>query len=226
MDMLSTFTLFDWVVVGLLLLMAFGGLMRGFTQEAISLAGWVLAVVVVRIFHEQATLWLAPKTGGEASAATVAFILLFFGTALLARIAASFAGGVARRSPLAAMDRLLGLGFGAVKGLILAAALFLMLQFSTGLFDADRQPPQWLRESRSAPLLGMAADAMVGWVQTLDASPPAETTGQPADQLPPGHPQMAPNWPGRNEQGYSRSDRDALDRLLREGAKKGEQVEI
>jgi len=220
MELFSTFTIFDWVVVAILLLLAFGGLMRGFTQEAVSLAGWVLAVVVVRMFHQQLTLWLAPKTGGEASAATLAFILLFFGTALLARLAASFAGGAARRSPLAAVDRVLGLGFGAVKGLILASALFLMLQFSTGLFDPDRQPPDWLRQSRSAPLLALAADAMVGWVQTFSAA------SAPAAALPPGHPQMRPGYPGRNEQGYSRADREALDRLLQEGAKKGDQVEI
>ena len=218
--MFSAFTMFDWVVVALLLLLAIGGLVRGFTQEAFSLAGWVMAVVVVRVLHEPVTLWLAEKTGGQTSAATLAFILLFFGTALLARIAAGFAGGAARRSPLAAMDRLLGLGFGAVKGLILASALFLLLQFSTGLFEADRQPPAWLRNSRSAPLLSLAADAMVGWVQTFGADAPS------APALPPAHPQVAPGWRGNSEQGYSRSDREALDRLLREGAKKGEQVEI
>ncbi len=220
MELFSAFTIFDWVVVVILLLLGLGGLVRGFTQEAVSLAGWVLAVVVVRMFHEQFTLWLEPKLGGKAGAATLAFILLFFGTALLARIAASFAGGAARRSPLAAMDRLLGLGFGAVKGLILASALFLMLQFSTGLFDEGRQPPDWLRQSRSAPLLALAADAMVGWVQMLAAD------STPAAMVPPGHPRMTPGWNGRNEQGYSRSDREALDRLLREGAKKGDQVEI
>ena len=217
--MFSAFTMFDWMVVVLLLLLAFGGLMRGFTQEAISLAGWVLAVFVVRMFHERTTLWLAERIDSKAGAATVAFILLFFGTALLARLAAGFAGGVARHSPLAAMDRLLGLGFGAVKGLILASALFLMLQFSTGLFDDNRQPPDWLRQSRSAPLLAMAADAMVGWVQTLGGEVPMSA-------LPPAHPPVRPGWEARNEQGYSRSDREALDRLLRDGARKGEQVEI
>ena len=44
------------------------------------------------------------------------------------------------------MDRILGLGFGALKGLILASAMFLLTQFSTGLFDAEQEPPEWLME--------------------------------------------------------------------------------
>ncbi|MCG2841719.1 CvpA family protein [Sandaracinobacter sp. RS1-74] len=243
MDILSTFTAFDWVVVSLIGFLAIGGLMRGFTHEALSLAGWILAIVAVRLFHQQATMWLLPKTGGESTAAIVAFIGLFFGTALLARIAAGAAGGFARRSLLGPMDRVLGLGFGALKGLILASALFLLTQFATGLFDAEQEPPEWLRESRSAPILSLSANAMVGWVKEWDAKtgdkggeatrglglPPGVQL--PPGALPPGHPEIPPPYagpvpPGRNEGGYTPEDRRALDELLNEGAKSGEQVNI
>lgn len=242
MDILSTFTAFDWVVVALVGLMAIGGLVRGFTHEAISLAGWILAIVVVRLFHEQATNWLMPKTGGEATAAIIAFVALFFGTAFLARLAAGAAGGFARRSLLGPMDRILGLGFGALKGVILASAMFLLTQFATGLFDAEQEPPEWLTQSRSAPLLSLSANAMVGWVKELDAKtdsgvgiglPPGigiPPGVDPRGELPPGHPDIAePGYlpPGAIPQGsYSPEDRDALDKLLEEGAKSGEQVSI
>lgn len=240
MDIISTFTAFDWIVVALVGFLALGGLMRGFTHEAMSLAGWILAIVAVRLFHEQATMWLEPKTGGEATAAIVAFIGLFFGTAFLARLAAGAAGGFAKRSVLGPMDRVLGLGFGALKGLILASAMFLLTQFSTGLFDAEQEPPEWLMESRSAPLLSLSANAMVGWVKELDAKadagaglgfPPGLMPAPGAVQpraLPPGHPEV-PRYtpPGAVPQGgYSPEDRQALDKLLEEGAKSGEQVSI
>ncbi len=244
MDILSTFTVFDWIVVALVGFLALGGLMRGFTYEAFSLAGWILAIVVVRLFHEQATGWLLPKTGGEATAASIAFIALFFGTALLARLAAGAAGGFAKRSLLGPLDRVLGLGFGALKGLILASAMFLLTQFATGLFDADQEPPEWLVESRSAPLLSLSANAMVGWVKAIDASadataglglppgmaiPPGVLPGAPKGELPPGHPEVEPQYlpPGAVPQGsYSPEDREALDKLLDEGAKTGDQVSI
>ncbi len=220
---LAAFTGFDYVVLTLILLFAIGGLMRGFTQEAFSLAGWIAAAVVVRFFHEDATAWLAPRTGGEASGAIIAFLLLFFGTLILGRILATTVGGATRRSAIGPIDRVLGLGFGAVKGVILASALFLLTQFGTGLFDPERSPPQWLTESRSAPLLGLSADAMVGWVHELQ-----KADGKIAiPGLPEGHPMVEPDalppgfdprtLPSQERGGYSAEDREALDKLLEKG---------
>ena len=93
MDIVDQFTGFDWVVVSLVGLLAIVGLLRGFTQEALSLAGWILGIVAVRMFHQQVTLWLAPKVGGEASGAIIACLLLFFGTVIVAKLIAGAAGG-------------------------------------------------------------------------------------------------------------------------------------
>lgn len=237
MAMTETLTGFDWVVLTLVGLLALIGLVRGFTHELIGLAGWVVAILAVRLFHEGFTGWLAPRTGGEASAATIAFLLLFFGTLLAAKLVATAAGGMAKRSLLGPFDRLLGLGFGALKGVILASALFLVAQFMTGLFDEDRTPPAWLAESRSAPLLALAANAMVGWVNGMTAAAPTADVPvrpglPPGLALPPGHPPLdnpfglPPRAGTVPDRGYSAEDRQALERLLQEGAQAGDEVEI
>ena len=231
MGITEGFTGFDWVVVSLVGLLALAGVLRGFTQEALSLAGWILGIVVVRMFHQDATLWLAPKVGGDASGAIVAFLLLFFGTVIVARIIAGAAGGFAKRSGLGPFDRLLGLGFGALKGLILSSVLFLLAQFATGLFDPDQQLPDWLVESRTAPILSLSADAMVGWVKELQDDKAQgfdlpEGMTLPPGVLPPGHPPLEDPQAAGPDEGYSSEDRRALDALLDEGAKNGEQVRI
>lgn len=231
MGITEGFTGFDWVVVSLVGLLGIAGLMRGFTQEALSLAGWIIAIVVVRMFHQDATLWLAPRVGGDASGAIIAFLLLFFGTVFAGRLIAGAAGGFAKRSLLGPMDRLLGLGFGALKGLILSSVLFLLAQFATGLFDPDQQLPDWLVESRTAPILSLSADAMVGWVKELQDDKAGgfelpEGMTLPPGVLPPGHPPLEDPAAGGPDEGYSAEDRRALDELLEEGAKNGEQVEI
>ena len=231
MELTQTLTGFDWVVIVLVGLLSIIGLMRGFTHEAFSLAGWIVAAIVVRFFHEDVTMALVPHVGGDAAGAIIAFLLLFFGTVIAAKLLANTVGGAARRSVLGPMDRLLGLGFGGLKGVILASVLFLLIQFATGLFDPDKQPPEWLSNSKSAPLLAMSANAMVGWVQEFqkDAAVSRDTGSGAGFALPPGHPPMeepmvmpAP----RDRGGYTREDRQALDKLLEEGAAKGEQVEI
>jgi len=231
MELSHTLTGFDWVVIVLVGLLSIIGLLRGFTQEAISLAGWIGAAIVVRLFHEPVTMWLVPRVGGDASAAIIAFLVLFFGTVISAKLLANAAGGAAKRSVLGPMDRVLGLGFGGLKGVILASVLFLLIQFGTGFFDPARSSPGWLMNSRSAPLLALSANAMVGWVRAFQKQA-ADDGGDGSGagfMLPPGHPPlegpMADAF-ARDRDGYTAQDREALDKLLEEGAAKGEQVQI
>lgn len=225
---LAAFTGFDWAVLTLVGLLAVGGLMQGFTSGVLSLLAWVAAVFAVRWFHEPVTAWLAGLTGGEASGAIVAFLLLFFGTVLVGRGIARAAGGAARRNGvIGPFDRVLGLGFGALKGVLLATAAFVVLQFATGLFDEDRKPPAWLAEARSAPLLTAFGEAMVTWIDGFDQRETGVTEGilpvPRLPQLPPGHP-LQPRIGPEDRGGQTPEERDALDRLLEEGA--DEAVEI
>ncbi len=228
----------DYVVIALVGLFAISGLMRGFTQEALSLSGWIAAILVVRFLHEPATAWATPKTGGEASAAILSFIILFFGTIIAGRAIASAAGGFARRSAIGPLDRLLGGGFGAVKGVILASAGFLLLGFATSVFSDTRSAPAWMATSRSTPLLRLTSAIMVGWVKEADLNAPEFPDmpilpGMPPEasprerlrderDLPPGHPAENQTTHG----GYAPADREALDALLDKAAQAGEEVRI
>lgn len=234
-DVMQQLTAFDWLVLGLVVLFTVKGLLRGFTHEALSLAGWILAIVAVRFGHEPATLWLQPHVGSESAAAIIAFIGLFFGTVILAGLAAGAAGGFAKRSLIGPFDRLLGGGFGALKGVILASVAFLLIGFATSVFDPGREAPRWLAASRSAPLLKVTSGLMVGWVKELqDGSaftvPEAQALPFPSlppqmeQALPPGHPLRQP--PAEDRGGYSAEERDALDKLLQEQAAEGAEVSI
>lgn len=203
---------FDYVVLVLIGLLALMGLVRGLVVEAMSLAAWVAGGVVVRLFHHPVTAWLSPRTGGEASAAAVAFLLLFFGTVILGRLLAGLLGGATRRVGLGGMDRVLGLGFGAVKGVILASILFLLVGFATSAFDPGRRPPDWLVHARATPLLRMSAKAMVGWVGEWQAPAAADAMALPPHAAP-----GPPNSGASDGGGYSAADRAALDRLLEDG---------
>jgi membrane protein required for colicin V production len=216
---LAAFTGFDWLVLALVGLLALGGLMKGFTAGVLGLLAWVAAVFAVRWLHQDVTGFLAPVVGGEGWGAALAFVLLFFGTVLVGRAIAGAAGGAARRNGvIGPFDRVLGLGFGAVKGVLLATAAFVLAQFATGFFDAEKKPPAWLAEARSAPLLTAVGEAMITWIDGF-AQPAATVTEGviPVPRLPPGHPPL-PGAPRREGGGQTQEERDALDRLLQEGA--------
>lgn len=233
---------FDYVVILVVGLLALMGVMRGFTHEALSLSGWVAAILVVRFFHEPVTLWAEGVTGGKASAAILAFLGLFFGTVLVGRAIATAAGGMARRSMIGPLDRALGGGFGAAKGVILASVLFLLTGFATGVFSAERTSPAWLRESAARPILQTTADVMVGWVAELNEGKLGLPDMPSIPGLPPGHPMVPDGFdprrggPGQgpglvpgariDRGGYTATEREALDRLLDEAAKNGDEVAI
>jgi len=133
---------------------ALAGFARGLVAETLSLFAWVAVILAVKLFHLPLTAALAGPVGSASGAATLAYVLLSGGTWFLGRVVANAVGARTRTSVLGPLDRALGLGFGAVKGLILASLAFLL---ATLVFDmlggGPRGRPTWMRDARVYPLL-------------------------------------------------------------------------
>ena len=137
------------------------GFSRGFTAEVLSLLGWVLAVVSVRLFHAPVSAALTDPVGTPGGAAVLAFAITFGVPYLLGKLIARSIGGRTRRSVLGPVDRLLGLGFGALKGLIIAAFAFLLVTLVYDVVYTRAAPrPAWMTTSRTYPLLDGSARAL------------------------------------------------------------------
>jgi membrane protein required for colicin V production len=163
-------TALDIIVLLLVGGAGFLGLMRGFVAEALSLIAWVLAVFMVKMCHGVVATMLTKPVGTEAGASVLAFAIIFGVTFFVGRRVAASIGESARKSVIGPLDRVLGLGFGALKGLIGATILFLMASLVIDVVkggDADR--PLWMTSSKSYPLLKASSTAMVDWVNTRRA---------------------------------------------------------
>lgn len=115
-----------WVDIGLaafLLLSIIIGLARGFVFELLSLAGWFAAYF--------AGLWLTPMfvddihIGAPGSTLNygVTFACVFFAALVVWSLVARLLRALIRATPLSAFDRLLGAGFGCVRGLLVLLVL-------------------------------------------------------------------------------------------------------
>jgi membrane protein required for colicin V production len=141
------------------------GVLRGFVTEVLSLFAWVAAIIAVKMGHGPVTLLLAPHVGTPTAASIAAFVLLFSITFFGGRLVAGAIGRRTRQSVLGPLDRLLGFGFGALKGLIGATLLFLLANLATDTFyggGSDR--PEWMSASRTFPLLNASSRAIVDFV--------------------------------------------------------------
>lgn len=156
------------------------GLFRGFVMETLSLIAWVLAIFAIRLLHAPATEWLTGQVGTQAGAAVLAFALVFGITFAGGKFLARSLGARTRKSVLGPVDRVLGLGFGALKGLIGATLLFMLasLVYDT-IYGGGAERPEWMATSRSYPLLNASGKAMSDFVAERRATQAneAETAG-------------------------------------------------
>ena len=142
------------------------GFVRGFAHEVLSLIAWVVGLVALKMFHAPVAASLLDAVGSTAGAAAVAFALVFLPAYLAFKLFARFAGGKARRSVLGPVDRILGGGFGMVKGLIGATLFFLLAHLAIDIVHGrESERPDWMVSSRTYPLLNASSHALVGWVE-------------------------------------------------------------
>jgi membrane protein required for colicin V production len=169
----------------IVLLLVGGGLVtgwfKGFVGEVLSLAAWIVAIVFLKLFHGPATEALTGPVGTRSGAAVLAFALVFGVVFLIGKLVARQVGGGVKRSVIGPVDRVLGAGFGALKGLIGATLLYLAanLVYDT-IYGADANRPEWMASSRTYPLLSASGRAIVGFVEWRRGAPKDPVYRQPA----------------------------------------------
>jgi membrane protein required for colicin V production len=162
----------------LTLLLVGGGLvlgaMRGFVAEMIALASWVVGIAALKLLHTPVTGALEGTVGTWAGAAVLAFALIFGIVFLTGKLLAWKLGGAAKRSVVGPVDRILGGGFGALKGLIVATLLYLGANLVYDIWAGRQAPrPAWMAESRTYPLLNASGRAIVDFVEWRRGPAPA-----------------------------------------------------
>ncbi len=135
----------DWVIMAVVLLSTLISLVRGFVKEALSLATWVAAFVVARLFHAQAAVYIAPYVETPSLQLLAGFAILFFGMLLIGSIMNWLIVVLVKATGLSGLDRLLGMGFGFARGLLLLVVALALLRMT----PAPQDP--WYRQSVLIP---------------------------------------------------------------------------
>ena len=152
---------FDIVVLLIVGMAAFAGFARGFVHEVLALAAWILALFAIHYLHTPVTRQLQTFLNAPAAASIVAFAVLLVVPYAAMKMLARWAGKSARSSVLGPVDRVLGLGFGAIKGLIIVVLGFSILVLGYDTVWGPTGRPDWIALSRSYPFVNAASDALV-----------------------------------------------------------------
>ncbi|MXP42789.1 CvpA family protein [Altererythrobacter soli] len=156
---------FDIIVLVIVGVAAVGGFARGFVQEVLSLAAWVLAIAAIRFLHTDFTAALNEYIGTPSGAAVLAFALLLLIPYGIVKLIAGRIGKASRSSVIGPIDRVLGFGFGAVKGVIVVVIAFSLLVLGYDTIWGPDGRPTWIRNARTYAFVNAGSEALVQLIE-------------------------------------------------------------
>jgi len=145
-------TIFDYLVLFVLICSVLISTLRGLVKEILSLASWVVALFVANAYGENLAELLPDVIPGNVTRLIVAFLALFIGVRLLMMLLSMALDGLIKASGLSIADRGLGGLFGLARGLVIVLAVVLVCGTT-----AIPQQPFW-RKAIFSPLAETAAN--------------------------------------------------------------------
>jgi membrane protein required for colicin V production len=148
----------DWALLAVLSVSVLAGVVRGLVFEVLSLVGWVVGWIAALWFAADVAAFLPIGEPGSKLNHAAAFAAVFVGTIIVWALGARLVRLLLHTTPLTGVDRLLGAGFGFVRG----ALLLLVVAAVVGLTPAA-QSGDWQR-SHGAALLQATVDGLKPWL--------------------------------------------------------------
>ncbi len=146
-------TIFDGIVIGVVLFSAVLAMVRGFSREVLSIASWAGSVAAAYYLYPVLVPYLMNYTSDERIAMAGSAGIIFLIALIVISFITSRIADFIIDSRIGALDRTLGFLFGAARGLLL---LVVAVAFWNWLIN-EPQRPDWVNNSKSKPFL----DALV-----------------------------------------------------------------
>jgi membrane protein required for colicin V production len=122
--------LIDWLVLAVVFISALISIKRGFVKEMLSLASWIAAFIIARIFSGHLEVLLVQWIETPSARYGAAFGILFVITLVIGAMINNLVGELVKVTGLAGTDRMFGVVFGTTRGLILIMAAVYGMQMT------------------------------------------------------------------------------------------------
>jgi membrane protein required for colicin V production len=150
------FSVLDLVVIGIVLISALLAAVRGFTREVLAIVAWVVAAAAAWYLHPTA-LPIAQQYISSNTVALVAAIGgIFVVTLIIVSIITVQVSDLILDSRIGALDRTLGLFFGAARGFLICVIGWAFLGWLL-----QGKEPEWAAASRTRPAMENTRDNII-----------------------------------------------------------------
>lgn len=169
---MNIFDLIVLVVVGLSAVMSF---FRGFAREVLSLGAWLFAFVITLYSFPTVSEWIEPQIGNAQIASGLASMGVFFCSLIVLNIITGMlVKYIKPGSEVGSVDNMIGLVFGAARGLLIVAVFYYMMM----LVVAEKDYPEYVKQAHSRPYVEKAA----GWVSQVAPDYLNALSGSPSER--------------------------------------------
>ncbi len=215
----------DIAVVAVVFLSAVLAFARGFVREVLSVAAWVGAVLVALYAFPH----LAPLARQQIETQFIADIATGAGVFVVALLVFSILShrlsDKVREGRLSAIDRSLGFGFGALRGVLIACLAYMFMVF---LWPTESDQPGWFKQARTLPMLARGSETLLSILpdpRGPDAAREAELQRireeraaedrRALERLSNPAPQRPNTAAPETERGYNTQDRGRMEQLIK-----------
>ena len=150
---IGSFNLFDWFIVLVWLVSAGYGIVRGFAREALSIIGWVSAFLLANVAAGSVADLARNLIDEPTTRYLLGWTLTFIAVLMIFAVIAAFLSEQLRQPGFNVGNRLLGGIFGLLRGVIIVAAISILLRAALpdsneDLLDAAvlMEPVEWVAE--------------------------------------------------------------------------------
>ncbi|QGM80536.1 CvpA family protein [Otariodibacter oris] len=132
----------DFIIIGIIVFSLLVSLWRGFVQEVLSLVGWVLAFFIASQFYSPLAQLLLQVDSvylqqSEYLRNGIAVAILFLAVLIVSSLINALISKLVDKTGLSGTDRVLGAGFGVLRGIFIVAAILFFLDTFTQFSQSE-----------------------------------------------------------------------------------------
>jgi membrane protein required for colicin V production len=206
-------TILDLILLGVMLISGLLAMVRGFMREILSIAAWGSAALVTLYSFNKLLPTAKTYFNNDTVASVVVVAGVFVGTLIVVSVITVRISDMILDSRIGALDRTLGFLFGLARGLLIVVVAFLFFIWLV----PEKQRPDWVSNAKSRVVLQGTGD----WLMSLLPDDPENTILKKFKKNKPEEEQTDTEPPaGSSGDGYSKSARDGMKKLIEKPAAK------
>jgi len=150
------FSVLDLVVIGIVLISALLAAVRGFTREVLAIVAWIVAAAAAWYLHPTALPVAQQYISSNTVALVAAIGAIFVVTLIIVSIITVQISDLILDSRIGALDRTLGLFFGAARGFLICVIGWAFLSWLL-----QGKEPEWAVASKTRPAMENTRDSII-----------------------------------------------------------------